>query len=194
MMRTAIKKLINGLFVVLVSPCALPCYIESRISSDTEYSFSLFSHFFALFPGMLGVLARRAYYYLTTTQCSLNCVIGFGTIFTHKNCIIHDHVSLGNYCIIGSVEIGKGCEIASRVSITSGKRQHTLMEDGTWSPFSSSNAQTIRIGKNVWIGEGAIIMANVQEKSLVGAGSVVGKNVMSGTIVTGNPAIKIGSL
>ena len=48
----------------------------------------------------------------------------------------------------------------------------------------------IHIGKRVWIGSGSIILPGVTigDNSVVGAGSVVTKNVPKNTIVAGNPA------
>lgn len=48
----------------------------------------------------------------------------------------------------------------------------------------------IIIGKNVFIGVGAIILRNVTigENSIVGAGSVVVKDVPANVVVAGNPA------
>jgi len=48
----------------------------------------------------------------------------------------------------------------------------------------------VYIGKNVWIGSGAIILPGVTigDNSVVGAGSVVTKSVEPNTIVVGNPA------
>jgi galactoside O-acetyltransferase len=48
----------------------------------------------------------------------------------------------------------------------------------------------IHIGKNVWLGAGAIILPGVTigDNSIVGAGSVVTKDVPANVIVVGNPA------
>ena len=48
----------------------------------------------------------------------------------------------------------------------------------------------VHIGKNVWVGSGAIILPGVTigNNSVVGAGSVVTKDVEPNTIVVGNPA------
>jgi acetyltransferase-like isoleucine patch superfamily enzyme len=45
----------------------------------------------------------------------------------------------------------------------------------------------VEIEKNVWIGEGAIVMADVGEGSMVGAGSVVTTKIKSYVLVAGVP-------
>lgn len=51
-------------------------------------------------------------------------------------------------------------------------------------------ARPVRIGKQVWIGGGAIILAGVTigDGAVIGAGSVVTKDVAPGQVVVGNPA------
>lgn len=48
----------------------------------------------------------------------------------------------------------------------------------------------VRIGLNVWIGGGAIVLPGVTvgDDALVGAGSVVTRDVPAGATVMGNPA------
>lgn len=48
----------------------------------------------------------------------------------------------------------------------------------------------IHIGKNVWIGAGAVILpgVNIGENAVVGAGSIVAKDIDPNTVVAGNPA------
>ena len=48
----------------------------------------------------------------------------------------------------------------------------------------------VNIGRNVWVGGGAIILPGVEigDDAVIGAGSVVTKNVPAKTIVRGNPA------
>lgn len=48
----------------------------------------------------------------------------------------------------------------------------------------------IRIGRNVWIGGGAIILPGVTvgDDAVIGAGSIVTRDVASGSTVAGNPA------
>ncbi|MCC3293539.1 sugar O-acetyltransferase [Arthrobacter sp. zg-Y411] len=57
-------------------------------------------------------------------------------------------------------------------------------------------ARPIRIGDNVWIGGGAIILPGVSvgENSVVGAGAVVTRDVPPNTVVAGNPAKPLRTL
>lgn len=52
------------------------------------------------------------------------------------------------------------------------------------------NISPVRIGNNVWIGVRVIILKgiNIGDNSIIGAGSVVTKNVPNNSIVVGNPA------
>src|ERR1700740_3471440 len=54
----------------------------------------------------------------------------------------------------------------------------------------------IRIGRNVWIGGGAIILPGVSigDDALIGAGSVVTRDIPAGAVAFGNPArVQTGS-
>ena len=46
----------------------------------------------------------------------------------------------------------------------------------------------IVIGERSWIGEGAIVMADIGDDCIVGAGSVVTHPVIDNEVVAGNPA------
>lgn len=47
----------------------------------------------------------------------------------------------------------------------------------------------VRIGKNVWVGAGAVILPGVQigDNSVIGAGSVVTKDIPANVVAVGNP-------
>ena len=53
----------------------------------------------------------------------------------------------------------------------------------------SEKAPPIRIGKRVWIGADAVILPGIEvgDDAVIGAGSIVTKNVPPGAIVLGNP-------
>lgn len=104
------------------------------------------------------------------------------------------NVSLGNGVVIaefvhiwggGGVDIGDNVIIASHVAITS--QTHTF---GAELYKCASVDMPVCIGKNVWIGAGAIILPGVTigDNSVIGAGSVVTKDIPCGVIAYGVPA------
>lgn len=74
--------------------------------------------------------------------------------------------------------------MASRVSIPSGKRQHV---DAAGKLCSTTTLDRVSVGSNSWIGEGAIILADVGSGCIVSAGSVVITPIPDGYLVAGNP-------
>jgi acetyltransferase-like isoleucine patch superfamily enzyme len=187
-MRSLIKNILNRFCQLLVLPIAATCWIEKKLSEESEVVFSFWAQAISLVPGIPGSFVRRAFYSLTLEKCSLNSHIGFGSIFTHRNVIVDDSVYIGLYCVIGSSHLCHGTLIASRVSIPSGKKQHIWSSDKGWVTFDKSRMVRVRIGPRVWVGEGACVMANVGEGSLVAAGAVVTKEVSAGSLMAGNPA------
>jgi len=185
---TYLKSFLNRLCQLVMFPFALSCWMEKSISMHSERVFSLWTQFFALIPGILGIFLRRGFYSLTLERCSLNTHIGFGSIFTHRSVIVEDSVFIGLYCIIGSCHLGRGSLIASRVSITSGKTSHVRSDDGSWLPFDHNRAVQVRIGPKAWIGEAAVVMANVGQGSLVAAGAIVTHATDSNVVVAVSPA------
>ena len=188
-MKQAIKYLLHLLSQILTLPLSIPCKLEEIIfSKDAEVIFQMCTHFLAILPGLPGAFLRRGFYSLTLDKCSLHCHIGFGTIFSHRSNTVEKHVYIGNYALIGSAHLGEHCLIGSRVSIISGKELHTLGEDGMWTPYSAERLTQIKLARNVWVGEGAIIIADIGENCLIGSGSVVASNIKPNIMVSGNPA------
>ena len=176
---------------VIFATCWLVClplialvWCERRLSSGALL-FTLFGQLLAILPGFPGLWLRGAYYFGTLERCSWETHIGFGTLFTHRGVVIGPRASLGAYCVIGHARIGSDVMIGSRVSIPSGKRQH-LDEEGRLAHVT--RLERVAVGAHSWIGEGAIIMADVGVRSIVSAGAVVIREMPGGTLVGGNPA------
>ena len=82
----------------------------------------------------------------------------------------------------GGITIDDGAMIAANVQLIS--NNHDLYERQV------ITCKPVHIGKNAWIGAGATILPGVTvgDNAVVGAASVVTKDVASDTIVAGNPA------
>ena len=82
----------------------------------------------------------------------------------------------------GGITIEDGAMIAANVQLIS--NNHDLYE------LQVITCKPVHIGKNAWIGAGSTILPGVTvgDYAVVGAGSIVTKDVPAWTIVAGNPA------
>ncbi len=162
----------------------LAAWLEKRVCKS-EAAFVFLSQLLALIPGLVGTYLRGAYYYGSLEKCSWQVHVGFGSVFTYRSASLGTCVSMGAYCVIGHVHVGDHVMMASRISIPSGRRQH-LDDSGRLS--SEPRFDRVEVGTGSWIGEGAIIMANVGEHCIVSAGAVVVNDMPRGCLLAGNPA------
>ncbi|SFC85202.1 sugar O-acetyltransferase [Pseudoalteromonas denitrificans] len=106
-----------------------------------------------------------------------------------------DRVYININCTIldgGEVRIGEDSLIGPNVQIL------TVTHDINPTERLKKNnyAQEVTIGKNVWIAAGVIILPGVKigDNSVIGAGSLVSKNVDPDSLYLGNPAVKVKAL
>jgi acetyltransferase-like isoleucine patch superfamily enzyme len=183
-LRRIAKVVVFGACWLIVMPLAALSWIE-KVATRSEGVFSTIAELLSLLPGPFGSYLRVAFYSTALDACSWEVHVGFGSVFTHRGARIARRVSLGAYCVIGHVDIERDVRIASRVSVPSGKRQH-LNDDGTLS--DGTRFERVSIGAESWLGEGAVILADVGARCIVSAGAVVVNQVPGGCIVGGNPA------
>lgn len=104
---------------------------------------------------------------------------------------IGDRVSLNDGCYITSlhsIEIGAGTSIGEYTSI---RDYNHAYEGGDVSLKDQGyKGAPIRIGKEVWIGRGCIILPGVEigDRAIIGANSVVNKSVPAASVYGGVPA------
>ncbi len=103
-------------------------------------------------------------------------------------------ISIGDYCLVSpgvritsatGVTIGNNCMIANGAYIS----------DADWHGIydrlkTVGDTAAVELKENVWIGDSAIVCKGVTvgENSIIGAGSVVAKDIPANCIAVGNPA------
>lgn len=124
-----------------------------------------------LFPGAQNAVVSPPFF------CDYGTHISVGkNFFANYNCTIID---------VAKVTIGDNCQFAPNVSIyTAGHPLHpeirnTLYEYGIH----------VTIGNNVWIGGNSVVLpgVNIGDNCVIGAGSVVTKDIPPWSLAAGNP-------
>jgi len=90
--------------------------------------------------------------------------------------------------MLGTVTVGDRVLIGSNVDIPSGRRQHAFDRTDRAIGEQEREFTRVRIGDDTWIGNSAVILANVGRGCVIGAGSVVVKPVPDFSVAVGNPA------
>lgn len=110
------------------------------------------------------------------------------------------HITIGDYCLIAPgveitsfehIEIGDNCMLAADVVI------HDCDWHGLYNrlrPFRCN--KPVKLENNVWVGTKSIITKGVTigENSIIGAGSIVTKDIPANSVAGGNPAKVIKTL
>lgn len=113
-------------------------------------------------------------------------------LFFGNNIQVNDFVHI---CAIEHVEIGDNCLLASHIYISD--NSHGRYEGSEYdSPPEVAPAYReyitapVKIGKNCWLGEGVIVLPGVTigDGCIIGAHSIVKKNIPPFSIAVGSPA------
>ena len=194
--------------------------MKDKISEYWNFKLSGFITFFFLIASVTYTKIYEKFYSFfwkyNLGKCGSNLVVQRGvSIRNPGNIFLGNNVSLGrkvnayseikgSTLIIGNyTQINKHVELDFSGDLTIGDNtvisEYTLIlsHDHGMNPKSIPAKIPKDIGSNVWIGMGAIILAqvrNIGDNSIVASGAVVTKDVPSDVIVAGNPAKVISHL
>jgi UDP-2-acetamido-3-amino-2,3-dideoxy-glucuronate N-acetyltransferase len=139
------------------------------------------------------------------------CTIGEGTKIWHfchimPNCVIGEGCNIGQNVVVSpEVILGKNVKVQNNVSIYTGVTCEddvflgpSMVFTNVTNPRSAINRKNeyakTHVGRGATIGANATIVCghDIGAYALVGAGSVITKNVLPYALVVGNPARQIG--
>ena len=106
--------------------------------------------------------------------------IGRGVYFPDDLVVTMGYLNRGHLMLGDRVSIGPGCILV----VTSHANNSEVKS------IIKAKKRRITIGNDVWLGAGVIILPEVTigEKSIIGAGSIVTKDIPPYSVVVGNPA------
>jgi maltose O-acetyltransferase len=124
-----------------------------------------------------------------------NVILG-DRVYININCTMldgmTDNISEHQHCA-PTITLGDDCLIGPNVQLLAVSHD---IEPTLRQTHKHNYAQAITLGKNVWLGGGVIILAGVTigDNSVIGAGSVVTKDVAANSFYAGNPSQKVRDL
>jgi virginiamycin A acetyltransferase len=186
-MKVLLKRLANAIALPLVLPAWL-AYQLGALTLGRQQAFAGWSQAFALLPGLSGVYLRRAFYKLVLPECGEASCLTFGTIISHPTSRIGRDVYVGAFCVLGDVTLEDDVLLGSQVSIVNGGGQHGIERLDVPVREQPGAYPRVTIGRDSWIGDRAVVMADVGEHCVVAAGAVVTRRVPDYAIVAGVPA------
>jgi len=186
-MKRLLGAAVDVVALVLVWPLYLLLLVLERVQ-PTDEPFQLCSQLLSLAPGVPGNMLRARFYRLTLTACADDVRIEFGTTLNQRGIEIGRRVYVGSNCCIGLCRIEDDVLIGSNVDIISGRTQHGVEDLDRPMRQQAGTLSKISIGEDAWLGNSAVILADVGKKAIVAAGAVVVKAVGPFDVVGGNPA------
>jgi acetyltransferase-like isoleucine patch superfamily enzyme len=186
-MKMIVKYTFLAIVFVLVLPCGLAAWLVNRLF-DSLLVFQFFSELFSLFPGLPGQWVRVCYYKQTLAEAHMDMVVAFGAKFSKMDARVGRTVTIASHTTVGCADIGDRAVIGNNVNLLSGRRQHNFVDPDINVMDGAASYSRMIIGSDVFIGDKSIIMANVGHKTIIGAGSIVVREIPPLCVAVGNPA------
>jgi lipopolysaccharide O-acetyltransferase len=187
MVLSNLQKLKGFTFFYLVKMAFMLVYTKLRFGNNIR-----------IIKGLAYILNRGEINW--NDACGFTCGIGLrlevlnsvSKLILSKNIILNDYVHIG---VAGTVSLGENCLVGSRVTIID--HDHGDYSDGEncSEPFERPNnrkivSKDIKIGNNVWLAEGVVILpgSTIGDGSVVGANSIIKGCYPENAVIAGVPA------
>lgn len=186
-MRDLFKTLARLIATVAVVPQLLSYFLRaSLMGRDRALEGS--TQALSLVPGVIGQYLRRAFLArVLAGGCAPSATVEFGTLFSQAGSRIDAHAYVGPRCQLGLVHLEANVLLGAGVHVPSGA--HTHGTDAS-APINAQDGarRMVRIGAGSWIGSNAVVMADIGENTVVGAGAVVTHALPAHAVAVGVPA------
>ncbi|MDB5103932.1 MAG: lacA 1 [Fibrobacteres bacterium] len=186
-MRAMAKAIARGCSRVAVFPIWL-CYLLQGLLGGKVTAFYGYSQLMSLFPGTSGDYLRYAFYGLTLPRLGTDACICFGATLSHPGIEIGEKAYIGPFCNLGLCSLGDHVLLGTGVHVMSGFAQHGIADLEIPIREQPGTMVRVSIGEDCWIGNKAVIGADVGRKCVVGAASLVNRELPEYSVAVGNPA------
>ena len=185
--REIVKAAARGASYIAVLPL-LPSFAvrSSLFGPDRAVESSI--QWLSLVPGLIGQYLRRAFLCKSIARCHNTVVVEYGTTLCRAGARLDENVYIGPGCHLGLVHVERDVLMAAGVRVPSGAMTHRIDDLSRPIREQGRSEQLVRIGRGSWVGEAAVIMADVGEDAVIGAGAVVTRPVPPRAVVAGVPA------
>lgn len=188
--RTKVQDVLLKVSGWLSLPFIIPLVLLSKMSPET--GFKAISEILSLIPSTVGLRPRYEFYRRTLRGCGKEVMIYFGVVFTYREINLGSYITINRNTSIQHCDIGDNVMIGEGVQLLSGPYVHNFSRTDIPMNRQGGRLKRIKIGNDVFIGSNSVIMVDIGDGAVVGAGSVVTKKVEPYSIVAGNPAKPIG--
>jgi virginiamycin A acetyltransferase len=181
------KRVARFLFRLIAIPAVLSFHIRS-LFLGRQRAFQSSTQALAVIPGLPGQYMRRAFLRAVAAGCDDEAVVEFGTTFSDPDVFIGPRAYVGPHCDIGLARIEADVLIAAGVHIPSGPGTHGMADLSAPIREQPGVKRLVRLGAGAWIGNNAVVMADVGVAAVIGAGAVVTAPIPDGAVAVGVPA------
>ena len=186
-MKRALKSCLYAAAIILTVPFWLLYRLEA-VFLGTEKCFYGWSQAFSLLPGLCGNYLRYGFYKMSLAALGRDACICFGATMAHPGIRIGRGAYIGPFCNLGLCVIEDDVLLGTGAHVLSGMEQHGFEDTETPIREQPGELRSIRIGADSWIGNKAVLGADVGKKCVIGAASLVVKPIPDFAIAAGNPA------